>query len=172
MRIKCHTPLILFMMVGLAAFVSGCMSATIISSGKSYPREIARAKTVEEARKFLGPPAWSQPCIPPKHFTSEESEPAQHLVATLFEVYTRQGPYAVPLRGEAYAMLGALTFGVADILLLPVAIHDRLRMSKLYYSITIWFDEQGRYVTSCQGDVTDVDPDINWNNGLQQPKVR
>lgn len=139
------------MIASLTFLMCGCMSATIVGTGKRYEGLTSHSTTVDQVRKSLGKPSWSQVYAPPIPInTSSDQGPK----AALCEVYTRRGPYAEPIRGEAYAMIGALTLGIGDIISIPFAIRDRTELNKRNYSLTFWFDDSGFVVSCFRGDFT------------------
>ena len=76
-------------------------------------------------------------------------------LAARCEIYMREGPYFDMERGQAYGMIGTLTFGVGDVLFLPLAVKERIAMSNRQYSLTFWYDEYGRFVGYYEGSLLD-----------------
>lgn len=157
----------------IGVYLTGCVSATIVGSGKRYEHLLKKKTTMHDVRESLGDPEWSRQYVPsiPISETEEyksylnntknhyppfiwgEKEQANHGDTALCEVYTRKGPYEDVLRGQGHGMVGAMTLGVGDVLLIPSAINEKGEMNKKYYSLTFWYDTSGHYVGYYYGDI-------------------
>ena len=172
------------LLVAAIPFLSGCMSAVIVSVGKPQEYLQSRSTTPARAQWHLGAPAYSQRYSPPVQIRNTPEfrynaahggfpfawgihECADGAVTALCEVYTRRGPYVDMLRGEVYGLIAGLTFGIGDIVCLPYAIRERWQLSRRYFSITFWYDEQGRYIACSEGDITN--PASNFELGEASP---
>ena len=166
--------IILLIAILASTVQTGCLSAMIVGSGKMYSHLISSDTTVNDVRSSLGMPAWSEVYDPPlpidktpqylerasymdpwSPFVWDGHEEGSDNLAARCEIYTREGPYADMERGQAYGMIGALTFGVGDVLFLPYAVKERIEMSNCLYSLTFWYDEDGRFVGYYEGSLLD-----------------
>ena len=173
---KCFPAKGIILLIAILAFTlqTGCMSAMIVGSGKIYFHLISSDTTVDDVRKSLGMPAWSEVYDPPmpidktpqylerasfmdpwSPFVWDGQKEGSDNRTARCEIYTRQGPYADMERGQAYGMIGALTFGLGDVLFLPLAVKKRIEMSSCFYSLTFWYNEHGRFVGYYEGSLLD-----------------
>jgi len=163
---------ILFIPFILLPFLGGCISATIASSGKRYKYLVKPKTSIEKTRKKLGDPIWkktypeSVPINKTPEYMNNTNESDSHKpfiwggkemgeekAASYCEVYTKKGPFYELERGQMYGMISGLTLGIGDILFIPHAIKHRRALSRLYYSVTFWFDENKKFVAMYNGDI-------------------
>lgn len=157
---------------------SGCVSATIVGYGKRYESLLEPSTSVDDVRNELGDASWSKEyhpalaiCNTPEFiehaknitpfdpFIWDGNEVSKERLASYCEVYTREGPFYNMERGQAYGMIGALTLGLGDILLLPSAIIKRYELSNKKFSLTFWYDENKKFIGYFQGDINSQNDD-------------
>lgn len=148
-----------------------------MSSGKSYKHLARSSSTVEKVHKHLGKLVWRSSYNPSILIrqTAEFQEyknlgrapyisgkscggggrTDENEQTALCEVYRSRGPFAGADLGQAEGMVGALTLGIGDVLMIPSAIKKRRKMGEEYYFITFWYDQHGNYVAHFRGDIRD-----------------
>lgn len=57
-------------------------------------------------------------------------------------------------------MVGGMTLGVGDVLLLPIAIGERSLLSKQKFSLTFWYNQDRKVQGFYRGDIRD--PTSTW----------
>lgn len=165
----------------LCCFLFGCVSGTIVGTGKPH-RHLYKSKiTKKDVHRSFGKPIFSQTYDQPtpiiqtpeiqqlermgKHVSvwggnkNERAIEEKNLPKTIeipvssYDVFERKGPFADMIRGEAYGMISGLTLGVGDVIGIPFAIKERAALSKNKFHKTIWFDESNHFVAVFNGDI-------------------
>lgn len=178
MKHTCQTLYLATLVAVSSYFTSGCISGTIVGAGKRYEHLEAADTSAEQVRRELGSPSYRRfyghPT--PLNSTPEYKSFVKSTGASPFvwgngafqkappvvscEVYTRRGPFADMSRGQAYGMVGGMTLGVGDVLLLPIAIGERSLLSKQKFSLTFWYNQDRKVQGFYRGDIRD--PTSTW----------
>ena len=153
---------------------NSCVSSLIAGKGKKYSHletsTTQRSKIIED----LGSPIYSKTYSKPTKVKStteyakhknkfQRFEEVPNIVTNVLsngnpnkyakycDVYTCRGTFHFQGINTHYEMPSAMTLGVADILFIPSAIHDRISKSKQRDYLTIWYDTNKRYIATATG---------------------
>lgn len=165
----------------LCCFLFGCVSAAIVGTGKPHTHLYKSKITKEAVHRSFGKPIYSQTFDQPtpiiqtpeiqrlekmgKHvyvWGGDKHERAieegnlpktEETPVSSYEVFERTGPFADMIRGEAYGMVSGLTLGLGEVINIPMAIKERIALSKNKFHKTIWFDETNHFVAVFDGDI-------------------
>jgi len=162
-------------------YVTGCISATIAASGKSYFHLEDPKVNVAQVRKELGEPIFSRnyrppkriseteiyrerlveyPDFPPVVFTDKRSamlsyREMRNQYTSLCEVYNPHGWYA-ERETQAYGMIGAMSLGIGDVAMIPSTLSNKANSKQKGIFVTFWYDRSGNYVATYHGDISAV----------------
>ena len=157
--------------------MSGCVSALIAGSGKSYSHLEDPKVKVAQVRKELGDPIFSRRYHPPKRINETDiyrdraaeypgfrpvviaENPGsgfsygEKYFTALCEVYNPHGWYAES-ETQAYGMVGAMTLGIGDVAMVPGVLSRKGRSVREGVLVTFWYDAKGNYVATYDGDIS------------------